>query len=256
METVVFYQFLTEVPQAAAIWSALFLLALTILAVLVARPERDSPAADPTPPTPTAREMAVAEMADLRRYAEEVAVAAARAARTARRRRADWLVAQDEAQRAWTAYDEADTAARRVAGAGALPTPRTPHTPAEYAARERYLHRAAMAAHWRGELTMAQLGDVFGHRRGWDPRRHPVEQETLLIRAIRDARLAEHRTAVERERSSWRDAEVAAESARVLAEEAYAAAVRSRPSPAFSRRTATRPSRTDLVARWRPARAG
>ncbi|MET8279650.1 hypothetical protein [Micromonospora sp. NPDC005174] len=256
METVVFYQFLTEVPQAAAIWSALFLLALTVLAVLVARPERDSPAADPTPPTPTARELAAAEIADLRRYAEEVAVAAARAARTARRRRADWLVAQDEAQQAWTAYDEADTAARRVATAGALPTPRTPHTPGEYAARERYLHRAAMAAYWRGELTMAQLGDVFGHRRGWDPRRHPVEQEVLLVRAIRDARLAEHRGAVQRERSAWRDAEVAAESARTLAEEAYAAAVRSRPGPARSRRTATRASRTAVVARWRPARAG
>ncbi|WP_435209345.1 hypothetical protein [Micromonospora sp. bgisy143] len=256
METVVFYQFLTEVPRAAAIWSALFLLALTVLAVLVARPERDSPPADHTPPTPTARETAAAEIADLRRYAEEVAVASARAARTARRRRADWLVAQDEAQRAWTAYDEADSAARRVATAGALPTPRTPHTPAEYAARERYLHRAATAAYWRGELTMAQLGDVFGHRRGWDPRRHPVEQEVLLIRAIRDARLAEHRTAAERERTAWRDAEVAASSARALAEEAYAAAVRSRPVAVPSRRTVTRVSPTAVAARWRPVRAG
>ncbi|MGC4855101.1 hypothetical protein ACLQ24_17335 [Micromonospora sp. DT4] len=113
-----------------------------------------------------------------------------------------------------------------------------------------------MAAHWRGELTMAQLGDVFGHRRGWDPRRHPVEQEVLLIRAVRHARLADHRAAVERERSAWRDTELAAESARTLAEEAYAAAVRLRPSPALSRRTATRASRTAVVARWRPARAG
>ncbi|MET8250621.1 hypothetical protein [Micromonospora sp. NPDC005197] len=256
METVVFYQFLTEVPQAAAIWSALFLLALTVLAVLVARPEPDSAASEPTPPPPTAQEVAAAELADLRRYAEEVAVAAARAAQTARRRRADWLITQEEAQAAWSRYDEADTAARRFATAGALPTPRTPHTPAEYAARERYLHRAAMAAHWRGELTMTQLGDVFGHRRGWDPRRHPVEQEVLLSRATRDARLAEHRAADERERSAWRDAELAAESARTLAEEAYAAAVRLWPNPLPSRRTTTRASRSAVVTRWRPARVG
>ncbi|MET8231552.1 hypothetical protein ABZS77_12870 [Micromonospora sp. NPDC005298] len=254
METVVFYQFLTEVPQAAAIWSVLFLLALSVPAVLVARPQRDAPPGDPGPTAPTAREVAAAEAADLRRYAEEVAVAAAGAAQTARRRRADWLVSQEEAERAWAGYDEAETAARRFVGAGALPTPRTPHTPAEYAARERYLHRAAMAAYWRGELTMGQLGDVFGHRRGWDPRRHPVEQEVLLARAIRDARLADHRAAAERERSAWRDAELAAEAARALAEEAYAAAARLRPNPVPARRAAAGAVRPAAVARWRPAR--
>ncbi|SIN42153.1 hypothetical protein [Micromonospora cremea] len=256
METVVFYQFLTEVPQAAAIWSALFLLALTVLTVLVARPERDQPAVDPTPAAPTAREAAAAEAADLRRYAEEVAVAAAGAAQTARRRRADWLAAQEQVERAWAAYDEADTAARRFAGAGALPTPRTPRTPAEYAGRERYLHRAAMAAHWRGDLSMRQLGDVFTHRHGWDPRRHPVEQEVLLSRAVRDARLADYRAAAGRERSAWRDAELAAESARVLAEEAYAAAARLRPNLAPARRTVTAAFRPAAATRWRPARVG
>ncbi|MDG4758960.1 hypothetical protein [Micromonospora sp. WMMD710] len=256
METVVFYQFLTEVPQAAAIWSALFLLAFSVLAVLVARPERGGPTGEPAPTAPTAREVAAAEAADLRRYAEEVAVAAAGAAQTARRRRADWLISQERVERAWARYDEADAAARRFAGAGALPTPRTPHTPAEYAARERYLHRAAMAAHWRGELTMGQLGDVFGHRRGWDPRRHPVEQEALIARAIRDARRADYAVAAGRERSAWRDAELAAESASTLAEEAYAAAARLRPTAVPARRTATRVFRPAVVARWRPARVG
>ncbi|MGW1485872.1 hypothetical protein ACWCOX_13085, partial [Micromonospora parva] len=79
METVVFYQFVTEVPRAAAIWSTLVLLTLGLLTVLAARPERDRPA-DPLPAAPTAREVAAAEAADLRRYAEEVAVAAAGAA--------------------------------------------------------------------------------------------------------------------------------------------------------------------------------
>ncbi|MEU1645103.1 hypothetical protein OG836_15595 [Micromonospora zamorensis] len=256
METVVFYQFVTEVPQAAAIWSALFLLALGVLIVLAARPERDRPTDDPAPAAPTARELAEAEAVDLRRYAEEVAVAAAGAGQNARRRRASWLTAQEQMERAWGRYDEADAAARRFAGAGALPTPHTPRTPAEYASRERYLHRAAAAAHWRGDLTMAQFGDVFGHRHGWDPRRHPVEQEVLLSRAIRDARLADYQAAATRERAAWRDAELAAESARTLAEEAYAAAARLRPNPVPARRAATRAFRPALAARWRPARAG
>ncbi|MEV4656083.1 hypothetical protein [Micromonospora sp. NPDC049301] len=256
METVVFYQFLTEVPQAAAIWSALFLLALTVLAVLVARPERDQAAVDPIPAAPTAREAARADAADLRRYAEEVAVAAAGAAQTARRRRADWLVAQEQVEQAWARYDEADTAARRFAGAGALPTPRTPRTPAEYAGRERYLHRTAMAAHWRGELSMRQLGEVFAHRHGWDPRRHPVEQEVLLSRAVRDARLADYRAAAGLERSAWRDAELSAESARALAAEAYAAAARLRPNPVPAPRAVTATSRPATATRWSPARVG
>ncbi|MEU8300275.1 hypothetical protein AB0C04_23720 [Micromonospora sp. NPDC048909] len=256
MEKTVLYQFLIEVPQAAAIWSALLVLALTVLTVLVARPERDRP--DDTPPAaPTERELAAADAADLRRYADEVAVAAAGAAQTARRRRADWLATQAEAERAWTAYDEAEAVARRFAGAGAFGPPRTPHTPAEYAARERHLHRAATAAHWRGELTLRQLGDVLAHRNGWDPRRHPVEQEVLLARVIRDGKLAEHRAAVQRERSAWRDAELAAESARTLAAEAYAAAARLRPArvPAPRRAEGISAARA-TVGRWRPARVG
>ncbi|MEU8184118.1 hypothetical protein AB0B85_06455 [Micromonospora sp. NPDC049044] len=256
METAVFYQFVTEVPQAAAIWSALLLLALGVLAVLVARPERDRPTDDPSPAAPTAREVAAAELLDRRRYAEEVAVAAAGAARTAQRRRDAWLTSQEAVERAWTRYDEADTAARRFAGCGALPTPDTPRTPAEYAARERYLHRAAMAAYWRGDLSMAQLSDVFGHRRGWDPRRHPVEQEALLSRSIREERRADYQAAADAERALWRAAELAAESARSLAEEAAAAAARLRPSRAPARRLVRGAVRPAVVARWRPARVG
>ncbi|MGC4810915.1 hypothetical protein ACLQ29_10340 [Micromonospora sp. DT228] len=256
METAVFYQFVTEVPQAAAIWSALFLLALGVLAVLVARPERDRPIGDPSPAVPTAREVAAAEIVDRRRYAEEVAVAAAGAARTAQRRRDAWLISQEQAERAWARYAEADAAARRFAGSGALPTPGTPRTPAEYAARERYLHRAATAAYWRGDLSMAQLSDVFGRRHGWDPRRHPVEQEALLSRAIRDARRVDHQAAADAERAAWRAAELAAESARALAEEAGLAAARLRPSRAPARRLVRGSTRPAVVTRWRPARAG
>lgn len=238
MEKTVLYHFLTAVPEAAAIWSALLLLALGMLAVLVARPERDTP--PEAIPDPAVEE--AARRADLRRYADEVAVAAAGAAQTARRRREEWLAVQGEVDQAWCAYDEAEAVARRLAGAGALPEPRTPRTPTEYAARERWLHRAAMAAHWRGDLTARQLADVLAHRNGWDPRRHPAEQEIVLARAVRDHRLAGWRTAAEREQRAWRDAERAADAARALAAEAYAARAVLRPGavPAASVEPLTR----------------
>lgn len=262
MQTVL-YEFLIEIPQAAAIWSALLLLALSVLAALIARPER-APAADAEQaPDPAAEE--AARLADLRRYADEVAVAAAGAAQTARRRRAQWLRTQDEADRAWRAYDEAESAARRLGAAAPLPAPRTPRTPAEYAARERWLHHAAMTAHWRGDLSARQLADVLAHRNGWDPRRHPAEQEIVLARVVREGRRAGYRTAVEREQQAWRDAELAAEAARALAVEAYAAAAALRPAPAPVRGAAavTRPlvpvpadAPATRPARWRPARVG
>ncbi|MEV6799276.1 hypothetical protein AB0M91_13150 [Micromonospora rifamycinica] len=244
-------QFLIEVPTATVIWSLLLVLALTGLAVLVARPERDqttevaagSPPPDAPPP-----------VADLRRYAEEVAVAAAGAAQTARRRRAAWLAAQDALDRAWQAYDEADTVARRFAGAGALPRPRTPRTPTEYADRERWLHQEAVAAHWRGELSVERLRDVFAHRDGWDPRRHPVEHEVMLARAVREDRRTAYRAAAGRERVAWRDAELAAEAARSLAVEACAATQRLRPARVPLSRPATSAARPTPAARWRPAR--
>ncbi|WP_091672286.1 hypothetical protein [Micromonospora auratinigra] len=259
MEMSVLQHFLTAVPEATAIWSALLLLALGLLAALVARPERDAPA-EPVA-DPAAAE--AARRADLRRYADEVAVAAAGAAQTARRRREQWLAAQAGADRAWQAYDEADEIARRFAGTAVLPEPQTPRTPAEYAARERWLHRAAMAAYSRGELTARQLADVLAHRNGWDPRRHPAEQEIVLARAVRDHRQAGWRAAAERERQAWRDAELAATAARSLAVEAGAAAEAARPVLRPARRPVAlthplgaRPTPASRAARWRPARVG
>ncbi|MEU8262537.1 hypothetical protein AB0C02_18125 [Micromonospora sp. NPDC048999] len=256
MQKTVLYHFLTGVPAAVAIWSILLVLALAVLAVLVTRPERPM---DPGP-DPAAEE--AARRADLRRYADEVAVAAAGAAQSARRRREQWLTVQAAAERAWRAYDGAEATARRLAGTAVLPEPRTPRTPAEYAARERWLHRAAMAAHWRGDLTARQLADVLAGRNGWDPRRHPAEQEIVLARAVRDGRRAGWRAAAEREQRAWRDAEVAVDAARTLAAEAYAAAAALRPGPVPVRGTGpVAPARAAVpagvrAARFRPARVG
>ncbi|MEW2473194.1 hypothetical protein AB0875_05310 [Micromonospora gifhornensis] len=204
---------LPDVSRAAVIW--LSLLGIVVLAVsgLLLRPRRlrfDAgarirEAALPIPP----------EQREEDRWAEEVMVAADRAEATARRRRDEWLVAQDEAEQAWEAYQTAEADVRRLAEAASMPLPHTPRTPAEYADRERWLHRAVLDAYWRRELSVEQLSDVFAHR-GWDPRLHPVQQELVLRRAIRDHLFARQRVAREREQEAWHAAEVAAAAARNL----------------------------------------
>ncbi|MBO4208783.1 hypothetical protein [Micromonospora echinofusca] len=256
------YHFLRDVPQAVAIWSALTVLAMVVIATLVGR---RGPVPEPPPePVPEAAGTPVgAAPEDLRRYAGEVAVAADRAAATARRRRAEWLAVQDAVESTGRQLDEADAEVRRLVRATAFGVPRTPRTPAEYADRERFLHRAAMAAYWRRELSVAELSDVFTHRNGWDPRRHPVEQELVLRTVVRDRLHARHRAAVQRERDAWRAAELSAVAARSLREEAFAAAVRAHraysvpvPGPAPDR-TITAPVRRWWAGtRWRTVRAG
>ncbi|MFI6821572.1 hypothetical protein ACIBJE_11555 [Micromonospora sp. NPDC050187] len=214
---------LLDVPRAAVIWLALLGVIVAAVATLLARPDRFR-AGHRIRQAVLPTELEVArERQDLDRYADEVAVAAERAAVTAERRRAEWLAAQEAVEAAWQAYEDAEAALRRLDAAAALPLPHTPQTPAEYADRERYLHRAALAAYWRRELSEEQLSDVFAHRNGWDPRLHPVEQELVLRRAVRDHLLARHGAAAERERTAWHDAELAAASARSLRDEAFAA---------------------------------
>ncbi len=213
--------FLLDVPHAAAIWFALVVIALVALALLAVPSRRDG--ADGGRRARRRHPLAgVAEEA--RRYAEEVAVAAGRAAATAERRRAQWNAAEDAAEVAWRAFDAADTAVRRVRTAAAFPVPRTPHTPAEFADRERYLHHAATAACRRKELSVADLSDALAHRGGWDPRRHPVEQEMILRRAVRDRLLRAYQMASQAERDAWHAADVAATASRSLRDEALAAA--------------------------------
>ena len=202
---------------AVVIWMTL-MLAVAAVTVLFALPRKPSgsrlgPAADPGP----------AE--DDLRYAGEVAVAADRSAAIARRRRTEWAAAQDDVDRAWTAYDEADRIARRAAAAAAYPVMRRRRAAGENAERERYLHRAATAACRRREISIGQLNEVLAHR-GWNPRLHPAAQESALRAATRDHRYASYLTAVERERQAWDTAERAAVNLAGLRAEALAAALR------------------------------
>jgi hypothetical protein len=203
--------FLVSVPQAAALW-VVMLGGVLLAAAAIARVQQ------PKLPLPSTS-------SDDLRFAGEVAVAADRAAATAGRRRAEWEVAQGRLDAAWEAFDAADRVARQAAKAGAFPLISKRRKPGENVARERYLHHAASAACRNREISIAQLNDVFAHR-GWNPRLHPVVQESLLRQAVRAHRFDEYQKALAAERAAWHEAESAAEALRSLRLEAAAAVTR------------------------------
>jgi hypothetical protein len=202
------HSFLVSVPQTAAIWITMLLVVAVAVVVLV-RPGRVAAPADSTAD-------------DAARYADQMAVAAERAAATAGLHRAAWEEARDAVDAAWAAYEEADREARRTTAAAAFPTMTRRRRPGENAERERYLHRAAIAACRRREISIKQLNEVLAHR-GWNPRLHPVAQQAALRRAIREHRLAAYRRATAREQEAWCAAEAAASALSRLRAEAVAA---------------------------------
>jgi hypothetical protein len=159
---------------------------------------------------------------------------------------------QHAQEAAWRAYDEADAATRRVVRATAYPAPDGPLTPAERAARERYLHRAATGAYRRGELSVEQLCEVLTHRNGWDLGRHPFDHEAQLRRIGRNRLLHTYRTVSDLERTTWSEACVAAAARRSLVDEAFAAALRAH--RAQSRLTAAVPRQRHSGSVRRPVR--
>ena len=184
---------------AATIWMVLLIVvaAATAFFAVPRRPARTAaPPADPG--------------------ADGRALAAEQAAAESRRRRADWLRAQEQVDATWAAFDAADRDARRVAAAAAFPIFKQRRTRTELADRERNLHRMATAACRHRELSIAQLNEVLAHRGSWNPRRHPVAQEAALRAAVREHRFAAYRSATERERQAWQEAERAAATLRGL----------------------------------------
>lgn len=218
--------FFSDLLVAAAVWSVLLVFAIVAIAALIGRRPKAAFAGHDTRANGAVlkRVRLAAKAAELNRHAREVTVAAERAGALAHRRREEWLAAQERVEAAWQAYQAGDGAARRLNAAAALPTPRTPSTPAEYADRERYLHRAAMAACSRRELSALDLSDALAHRNGWDARLHPADQEVVLRRFVAETLLANYRQAIAREQETWQAAGIAAAAARSLREEAFAAA--------------------------------
>lgn len=162
---------------------------------------------------------------DLHRYASEVTVAAERAAAMAHKRREEWLAAQAQVDVAWQQYEPVQDATQRLNQATAYPTRKMRASRRD---RERYLHRAAMTRCSHRQLSALELSDVLAHRNGWDPKRHPVEQEIILQRAARDSLYAAYRAAVERERKAWQAADIAAAASASLRHEARSAAHRAK----------------------------
>ncbi len=225
----VIVDFVHGLLQAAAIWLALLAVAVIALSIMLGRPKRERlPAEHAVRGALLKRARLSAQYEQLERFAREVGVAAERAAATAERRREEWLTVQSHAQSAWEAYETCDAEARRLSAAASLPLPKTPSTPAEYAEREKFLHRAAMAACSHRQLSPLDLSDALAHRNGWDPRRHPFDQEIALRRVARDGLREAYRAASRRESAAWQTANTASVAARSLREEAFRAAEQAR----------------------------
>lgn len=251
---------LPEIPHASVIWLILVAFPLLSVGVMVGRlawlllGEWVRAAGR--------RARLAAEAADLARYAGEVAVAAARATTTADRHREHWLATLAGAEEAGRELDAVEAQVRRLATAAPIPDPPSSRTPAEYADREKYLHRAAMLACARGRLSIFQLSDALAHHNGWDPRLHPARQEFVLHRAIRDHLAARHAAAVERERAAWQAVRGAVVAADSLRQEAVAAALRAqrlrpwlRPAPDPAAEITLVLPQERPALRWQPAPA-
>ena len=171
---------------------------------------------------------------DARRFAEEVAVAAQRAAQTAERRHEEWVAVQRTQDAAWREYEEADKAVQRTEEANSFPSFEEPGelTAEELLDRRRYLHRAATEAHARGELSAEQLSDALFHRNGWDPTKHPFEQQLILKQVARERLLRAYQEASTIERAAWHAYDLAAAARRSREYEAFKADLKSKqPQP-------------------------
>lgn len=238
-------EILLREPAPVAIWAILTLLTLPALLVLGSPAGVRNPWRALREPVEYLREQrrqrrADAAEADL--YAEELRVAADRAELAADRWRERWEQTgerTDAAARAWLAAEERLTRSRAAAAFG---TPASTPDPAEYAQRERFLHRAVWGAAKRDELPAGAVADAQAGRAGWDPRLHPMDQEIVVLRAAAGHLRGRYRAAEMAERAAWHDAELARRTRDSLRAEAAAAAAHAAPLrhllPARSRRAA------------------
>jgi hypothetical protein len=245
-------EMLLNEPTPAAIWATLMLLCLPAL-FLLANPQ------SMRHPRLAAREAvgALRRRGELRRrlqaeafetirYADEMRVAADQAVSAAQRWQERHDEAASQAVAAWQAWQEAGSELTRLRAAAAFTNPWTAPTPAEYADRERYLHRAVRSAAARGDLPADALTSGV-----WDARLHPFDQDVAVARAVVAHRRETCRLAAAREVTAAHDAELAARSRDSLRREFAAAALRAAAvhhlAPAVH--PATRSGRRPVLAR-------
>ncbi|MGK5683152.1 hypothetical protein [Actinoplanes sp. URMC 104] len=215
-------EMLLSEPAPAVIWATLIVLTFPALLLLGGldsgqRPLREMLAALRRRGEHRRRRAAEAERAA--QYAAEVRVAADRAATGAGRWQEMWERSADEATAAWEAWLTADSRLRALLTGTAWGRPWSARTCEEYAARERFLHRAVAAAVSRGELPVGALTAY-----AWDARLHPVEQELVIARTSAAWLRHRYEQAVAAERAAHSDADLAHRASRSLALEARTAA--------------------------------
>ena len=159
------------------------------------------------------------------RYADELTVAATRATRAAVRWREHCRQREQDAAAAWQAWQAAEQrlTVMRTASAFAMPLA---FTPAEYADRERFLHRTIGVAVDRGDLPASAVAGVLAGDGPWNPWLHPVEQERAVQHAVVAYRRHLHRRATMAEKAARHDAQLAIATRDSLRRENAAAAVR------------------------------
>ena len=241
-------QLLLQEPALLAIWMILLVLTGPALAVL-ASPE------SVRNPRQALRHTAEKlhgyrghrqqQEADTTRYAAEITVAAEHAATAAQRWHEQWQQAQERLDDAWQAWQDADTRLARSRAAAAFMVPELATTAAQYAERERFLHRTVLAAARQGRLPITVVADALAGRGGWDPRLHPAEQELRIHRAAADHLAQRYRHAAAAERIAWHDAQLAAATRDSLRKEAATATAAATAQPAGVRRL----PRTSLAQR-------
>ncbi|XVU26653.1 hypothetical protein ACQPZJ_06270 [Actinoplanes sp. CA-054009] len=220
---------LLTTPAPAAIWATLMLLTLPAVLVL-ASPQ------GVRHPRQALRDIVALfrERGDRRRrlplealaatqYADEVRVAADRAELAAARWQERWEQTADDVTIAWQSWLDADARLRARRSAAAFGTPWSAQTPTEYAARERFLHRAVREAASHGWLPTAAVADALAGRAGWDPRLHPLEQELVVHRAAEGHLRDRYERAVRAEREARHDAWLARTTSDSLRQESWAA---------------------------------
>ena len=167
-------ELLLNEPTPMAIWAVLILLTLPALVVLANPDGVRNPrlalveAATFVRGTGVRREqrraVRVAEEARVVRYAQEIRVAATQAGEAVDRWQAHWQEAADRVDATLAAWQDADARWARSRTAAAFGAPWTPQSPAEYAARERFLHEQVRAAVVRDDLPAGAVDDALaGH---------------------------------------------------------------------------------------------
>jgi hypothetical protein len=219
-------QMLLNEPAPAAIWAALMLLCLPAVLLLGSPQSLRHPRLAVLDIVGAARRRSEQrlrrqlEAVEVIRYADEIKVAADQAVAAAERWRESRDRAAAQADTAWLAWQDADTELTRLRAAAAYANPWTAPTPAEYAARERYLHRVVRSAVTRGDLPATALD--FD---GWDATRHQFDQDVALARAIVAHRRELYRQAAAAEVAAAHDAQLAIRSRDSLRREYVVAAV-------------------------------